>query len=141
VENDGLGRCNCMLLDQRHIARTRAGANSFVWWKDGVEKNGVLFAHVPEPIVCMVEGRGGKDRCSFRTRAGANSLIWWQDGVGKNCVLFAHVLEPKVFAWVKGRGGKERCSFAHVPESIVFCGVKGRGGKEMCSFCTRADAD
>ena len=49
VENDGLGRCNCMLLDQRHIARTRTGANSIAWWKGGVEKNGVLFAHVPEP--------------------------------------------------------------------------------------------
>jgi hypothetical protein len=21
-----------------------------VWWKDGVEKNGVLFAHIPEPM-------------------------------------------------------------------------------------------
>jgi hypothetical protein len=32
VENDGLGRCICMLQDQRHIARTRTGANSISWW-------------------------------------------------------------------------------------------------------------
>ena len=31
VENDGLGRCICMLLDQRHIARTRTGTNSITW--------------------------------------------------------------------------------------------------------------
>ncbi len=43
VENDGLGRGNCMLLDQRHMSRTRTGANSIAWWKGGVEKNGVLF--------------------------------------------------------------------------------------------------
>jgi hypothetical protein len=59
VENDGLGRSNCMLLDKRHIARTRTGANSNAWWKGGVEKNGVLFAHVPEPVNQWVEGRGG----------------------------------------------------------------------------------
>jgi hypothetical protein len=31
VENVGPGRCKCMLLDQRHIARTRTGANSIAW--------------------------------------------------------------------------------------------------------------
>jgi hypothetical protein len=36
VEIDGLGRCNCMLQDQRHNARTRTGANSIAWWKGGV---------------------------------------------------------------------------------------------------------
>ena len=56
VENVGLGRCNCMLLDQRHIARTRTGANRIAWWKDGVGKNCVLFAHVPEPS-CVYGGR------------------------------------------------------------------------------------
>jgi hypothetical protein len=64
VENVGLGRCNCMLLDQRHIARTRTGANSIAWWKDGVGKNCVLFAHVPEPS-CVYGGRNeGRERKS-----------------------------------------------------------------------------
>jgi hypothetical protein len=45
-----------------------------------VEKNGVLFAHVPEPI-CMVEGRGGEEWYSSRTRTGANIFVWWKGGV------------------------------------------------------------
>ena len=35
VENDGLGRSNCMLLDQRHIARTRTGASKSVGGRTG----------------------------------------------------------------------------------------------------------
>jgi hypothetical protein len=65
VDIDGLGRCNCMLLDQRQISCTSTRANSIAWSKGRVEKNGVLFAHVPEPMLSMAEGRGGKERCSF----------------------------------------------------------------------------
>ena len=61
VEIDGLGRCNCMLQDQRHIARTRTGANSIAWWKDGWERTVVL-----------------------RTRAGAILFVWWKNRVEKN---------------------------------------------------------
>ncbi len=64
VETDGLCCCICMLLDQRHISRTRTGTNSIAWWKGGVEKNGVLFAHAPEPIVSY-GGRAGWKRMVF----------------------------------------------------------------------------
>jgi len=77
--------------------RTRTGASSLLlWWKGGVEKNRVLFAHVPEPIHCrLMEGRGGKEQGFFRTRTGPNLLLfWWKSGVEKNRVLFAHVSEP-----------------------------------------------
>jgi hypothetical protein len=79
--------------------RTRTGANISVWWKGGVEKNRVLFAHVPEPIyiIVMVEGRGGKEQCSFRTRTGANS-----------------------FDQIEGRGGKEQCSFRTRTEANIL---------------------
>ena len=83
VEIDGLGRCNCMLQDQRHIARTRTEANSISWWKGGVEKNGVLFAHVPEPIVLHGGRMGGKEQ-------------WF----------FAHV--PELFCLYGGRTGWKR---------------------------------
>ena len=58
MEIDGLCRCNRMILDQRHISRTRTGTNSIAWWKGGVEKNGVLFAHAPEPKFSVYGGRG-----------------------------------------------------------------------------------
>jgi hypothetical protein len=87
-----------------------------VWWKGGVEKNRVLFAHVPEPMclnggragwkrtgffshtyrsqnVCMTEGRGGKEQGSFRTRIGVNISAWWKGGVEENRVFFAHAPE------------------------------------------------
>ncbi len=57
------------------MAENRIFAVIVVWWKDGVGKNSVLFAHVPEQIV----------------------FVWWKDGVGKNGVLFANVPEPLVF--------------------------------------------
>ncbi len=98
VENDGLGRRICMLLDQRHIARTRTGTKSNVWWKGGVEKNGFLFAHVPEPLV----------------------IAWWKGGVEKNGFLFAHVPEP-LGMWGKRAGWKRKgFLFAHVPEPLVM---------------------
>jgi hypothetical protein len=40
----------------RYSSRTRTGANSIAWWKGRVERNGVLFAHVPEPF-CVYGGR------------------------------------------------------------------------------------
>ncbi len=43
----------------------------------GVEKNSVLFAHVPQP----------------------NLVLWWKGGVEKNSVLFANVLEPDLVLW------------------------------------------
>ena len=71
-------------VDQRHIARTRTGANSISWRKGGVEKNGVLLAHVPEPVQCMVKGRGGKERCSFRTRTGTILVCMVDERGGKD---------------------------------------------------------
>jgi hypothetical protein len=46
-------------------------------------------------LLCMVEGRDGKEQCSFRTRTGAR------------------------FAWLL-RGGKEQCSvlFAHISDLV-----------------------
>jgi hypothetical protein len=42
-------------------------------------ENRVLLAHAAEPIVSVtVEGRFGKEWCSFRTRTGANIM---NDGV------------------------------------------------------------
>jgi hypothetical protein len=65
-----------------------------------VEKNSVLFAHVPESSVIVI--------------------VRWKDGVGKNGVLFAHVPEPLVFGMRKGRGGKEWCSFCTRAGAISF---------------------
>jgi hypothetical protein len=57
VEIDGLCRCNRMILDQRHISRTRTGAKS------------------------MHGARTGwKRRCSFRTRTGANIMYGGKTG-------------------------------------------------------------
>jgi hypothetical protein len=67
VENDGLGRCNCMLQDQRHIACTRTGAYSIAWWKGGVEIDGL------GRCICMLQDQ----RHIARTRTGANSISWW----------------------------------------------------------------
>ena len=76
VETDGLGRRNCMLLDQRHIARTRTGANILYGGRAGWRMMGwvaviacygtsaTLLAHVPEPIV-MHGGRAGWKRTVF----------------------------------------------------------------------------
>ncbi len=84
VENGGLGRCICMLLDQRHIARTRTGANSICtgWRMVGwvavfacYWTSATLLAHVSEPIV----------------------FAWWKNGsekkngLRKDHVYFAHV--------------------------------------------------
>ncbi len=75
---------------------TRTGANSFllVWWKGGVERNGVSLPHVPEPFVpCRTETRGGETQCFSRTRAGVHSVfIWNQEEVGKNGVHLDLVL-------------------------------------------------
>jgi hypothetical protein len=49
--------------EKRCFSCTRTGADSFllVWWKGGVERNGVSLPHAPEPIVLsMVVGRGGE---------------------------------------------------------------------------------
>jgi hypothetical protein len=93
-------------------------------------------------LLCMVEGRGGKEQCSFRTRTGAKSILcmvegrggkeqcsvlfahvpepnfvwWWKDGVEKNGVLFAHVPEPNLRAYSRKTGRKRWFFFAHVPE-------------------------
>ena len=66
-----------------------------------MEKNSVLFAHVPESSVIVI--------------------VRWKDGVGKNGVLFAHVPEPLILGTRKGTGW-ERTSvlFAHVPRPIVL---------------------
>ncbi len=62
----------------------------------------------------MVEGRGGKERCSFRTRTGANIFVWWKGGVendglgGCNCMLQdqRHIARTRTvansIAWWKG---------------------------------------
>ncbi len=70
--------------------RTRADSFLLVWWKGGVERNGVSLPHAPEPIVlsmvagwretglfshmhrrlkyfCIEIGKGGIERCSSRT--------------------------------------------------------------------------
>jgi hypothetical protein len=43
----------------------------FLWWKGGVGRSSTPLAHVPEPIFCVVEGRGGEEWYSSRTRTGA----------------------------------------------------------------------
>jgi hypothetical protein len=72
----------------------------YVWRRDGVEKNGVLLAQVQEPIQCMVEGRGGKERCSFRTRK--TILVCMMDGKVEK-VVCSHVPEQKFC--IKEAGG------------------------------------
>ncbi len=42
-------------------------------------------------LLCMVEGRGGKEQCSFRTRTGARFAWLWRGGKEQCSVLFAHV--------------------------------------------------
>ncbi len=80
-----------------------------------MEKNSVLFAHVPESSVIVI--------------------VRWKDGVGKNGVLFAHVPEPLDFGMRKGRGGKERCSVRTRAGAISFRYEK-RTGWERTVFCS-----
>ncbi len=42
-------------------------------------------------LLCMVEGQGGKEQCSFRTRTGARLAWLWRGGKEQCSVLFAHV--------------------------------------------------
>ncbi len=66
--------------------------------------------------MCMVEGQGGKEQCSFRTHAGAKSYcVRWKVRVGKNSVLFTQVPEPILFMY-GGRVEKNSVLFAHVLE-------------------------
>jgi hypothetical protein len=63
---------------KRCFSCTRTGADSFllVWWKGGVERNGVSLPHAPEPnVLSTVAGRGGENRCIVRTRIGGHSIF------------------------------------------------------------------
>ncbi len=62
----------------------------------------------------MVEGQGGKERCSFRTRAGAILCIWWKNKVEKKGVLYEHA-EQK-FCIEEGKNGLR---LAHVSGSKI----------------------
>ncbi len=70
--------------EEWYSSRTRTKANIFVWWKGGVENDGL------GRCICMLLDQ----RHIARTRTGANSNAWWKGGVEKNGVLFAHVPEP-----------------------------------------------
>jgi hypothetical protein len=76
--------------------RTRTGAKVILWWKGGVEKNRVLFAHAPEPNFNV--WRGGKEQCSFRTRTGAKFCLWGKGGrTGwERTVFFLHTYRSQI---------------------------------------------
>jgi hypothetical protein len=76
----------------------------------------------------MVEGRGGKERCSFRTRTGAN--------------LYGGRAGWRMLGWVAVIAcyWTSATLLAHVPEPIVLHG--GRAGwKRTVSFRTRTGAN
>ncbi len=76
-----------------------------------MEKNGVLFAHVPEPI-CLLEGRGGEEWYSSRTHTGRAGwrMMGWVAVVAcyrTSATLLAHVPEPIVLL-----GGRAKAASA-----------------------------
>jgi hypothetical protein len=109
-----------------------------------VGKNCVLLAHAPEPIVLvMVEGRGGKERCSFRTRTGAIlyggragwRLMGWVAVIAcywTSTTLLAHVPEPIVLHG--GRAGwKRTVFFSHTYHTGANSFARWTGGVEKKS--------
>ena len=99
-----------------------------------MEKNGVLLAHVPEPVVSYGgrAGWGGVVLLSHTYRS--QYFVWWKGGVGRSGTPLAHVPEP-IFSY-GGRAGWRMMGWvavfacywtsatllAHVPEPIVLHG-------------------